>query len=198
MHPGLLEPQIPTLLRRPLLSASTNRMRQVCNSWGRGGPKTPAVRRPKLSCESGFKIFSGPAIFLYCARSSGVMASPARVGGPSRSGRSWVPRREGWPALPAVFGGGEAPLAGGGRPSRRARRPPPGIPGPSSGARDLVRSGGDRGLLRNLSCCQRFNLLCLAQGGGAGWTWLAVASRSSVGQAHPTRHVDLGDPCNDP
>ena len=106
MHPCLLEPQIPTLLPRPLLPASTIRMLQVCNFWGRGGPKMPAVRRPKSSSPSGFKIIFGPAIFFHCARSSGVVASLARPGGPSHSGRlsrpssgGWGAARRGWAAV---------------------------------------------------------------------------------------------------
>jgi hypothetical protein len=95
--------------------ASTNRMRQVCNSWGRGGPRTPVLRSPKSSSSSGFKIFFGSAIFSHCARPSGVMASLARPGGPVRSGRSWVPCTKGWPALTTVFGGGRRSPGAGGR-----------------------------------------------------------------------------------
>jgi hypothetical protein len=113
MHSDALDPQIPTPRRRPLLPPSTIRMRQVRNSWGRGGPKTPAVPRPKSSSPSGFKIFLGPAIFLYCAlvRGHGVAGETGRAD----------------PILPSSGSAAVVP-----------RPPPPGIPDPSSVASHRV------------------------------------------------------------
>jgi hypothetical protein len=83
MHPGVRGPPIPTLLPRSLLPASTNRMRQVCNSWGRGGPKTPAVGRPKSLSPSGLKIFFRPPIFFLLralVRGDGVAVEAGKNG----------------------------------------------------------------------------------------------------------------------
>src|SRR5262249_32526133 len=49
---------IPHVPQDPILSPSTNRMRQVCNSWGRGGPRTPGSPRSK-PLEAFEKIFFG-------------------------------------------------------------------------------------------------------------------------------------------
>jgi hypothetical protein len=45
--PDCISPIIPLTLMHRLRSDSTNRMPQDCNSWGRGGPRSPGAPRPK-------------------------------------------------------------------------------------------------------------------------------------------------------
>jgi hypothetical protein len=142
------DPKSPHSLPNPFLMALLTVYHKFAILGGGVARKRPAVRRAKSSSTSGFKIFFGTQIFFHCARSFGVIASLPRRVGPICSGRSRVPPREGRPALTAVFGGGGARRAGGRRPSCRARRPPPGIPGRSSAYRSIAKPGS------SLTTCQ--------------------------------------------